>query len=280
MFLYYLFFIFIFGLCVGSFLNVIILRLRNKKTFLKARSYCPKCKKKIVWYDNLPILSFLILKGRCRHCKKKISLQYPLVEFITGILFVIVFLVNLKSSTSGAYSNFQFFSQGLTSLWLAIPNSQFLILLFRDWIFVSILIIIFVYDFRWYLILDKITFPAIGIALIINIFAGFFWVNILIGAIIGGSFFLIQFLLSQGKWIGGGDIRMGVLMGIMLGWKMLLMALFLSYIIGSVVSIILLLFRKKKWGSRIPFGTFLSVATIIILLWGKEICDWYFGIIF
>ncbi|MEA2088316.1 MAG: prepilin peptidase [Patescibacteria group bacterium] len=263
MFVYYLFFVFIFGAIIGSFLNVVILRLRNKKTFLKGRSYCPKCKKKIVWYDNLPVLSFIILKGRCRYCKKKISLQYPIIELITGLLFAIAFLVNLNHSILETDSNF-----------------QFLILLFRDWLFISILIIIFVYDFRWYLILDKITFPAMGAALVINILLGFSLVNILIGAIIGGSFFLIQFLLSQGKWVGGGDIRMGVLMGIMLGWKMLLAALFLAYIIGFIISIILLLFKKKKIKSQIPLGTFLSVATVIILLYGKEIWEWYFNIIF
>ena len=275
-------FIFIFGTIVGSFLNVVILRLHNKKSFLKGRSSCPNCKKQIAWYDNIPILSFIILKGRCRHCKAKISWQYPIIELVTGILFVIAFLVNFENLILEAYPNFQFsifnfqFSNYIFSL---ILNSQFLILLFRDWIFISFLIIIFVYDFRWYLILDKITFPAMGVALVINMFSNFSLVNILIGAIIGGSFFLIQFLWSQGKWIGGGDIRLGVLTGIMLGWKMFLIALFLAYVIGAIISIILLLFKKKKWKSQIPFGTFLSTATIIVLLWGKEIWEWYFSII-
>lgn len=249
-----IFFIFIFGTIIGSFLNVVIFRLRAKKSFLKGRSYCPKCKKQIVWYDNIPILSFLILRAKCRNCKTKISWQYPLVELSIGILFLLFYFKYL--------SNFEFL----------IFDSLFLI---RDWFFVSVLIIIFVYDLKYYLILDKITFPAIAIAFIFNFLLGFSLANILIGAIIGGSFFLIQFLISKGRWIGGGDIRLGVLMGVMLGWKMVILAIMIAYVIGASFSIILLISKKKSLKSQIPLGTFLSAATIIVMLYGNEILEWY-----
>ncbi|MCK5459898.1 prepilin peptidase [Candidatus Parcubacteria bacterium] len=254
MFIYF----FIFGTIIGSFLNVIIFRLRAKKQFLKGRSCCPKCKKKIIWYDNIPIVSFLILRGRCRNCKTKISFQYPLVELSTGILFVIIF-----------FHNYQLLFNLLTT------DYRLLITIFRDLFFVSVLIIIFVYDLKYYLILDKITFPAIIIASIFNLLLGFSLANILISAIIGGSFFLIQFLISKGRWIGGGDIRLGILMGVMLGWKMALLAIMIAYIIGAIISVILLTFKKKGLKSQIPLGTFLSAATIIVMLYGNEILEWY-----
>ncbi|MEA2065410.1 MAG: prepilin peptidase [Patescibacteria group bacterium] len=248
------FYVFILGAIIGSFLNVVIFRLRAKKSFLKGRSYCPKCKKKIAWYDNIPILSFLILRGKCRNCKTKISFQYPLVELSTGVLFVITF-----------FHNYQ----------LPITNYQLPITVFRDWFFVSVLIIIFVYDFKYYLILDKITIPAIIIAFALNFSLGFSLSNILIGAIIGGNFFLIQFLISKGRWIGGGDIRLGILMGVMLGWKMVILAIMIAYIVGAIFSIILLAFKKKGLKSQIPLGTFLSIATMIVMLYGNEILEWY-----
>ena len=227
------------------------------------RSYCPKCRKQIVWYDNIPILSFIILKGKCRYCQKKISWQYPAIELITGLLFILAWNMNVDFSTVSY------------ELWV-----MSYVKLFRDWFIISVMIVIFIYDLRWYLILDKVTIPAGIVVLLFNLALGFNLWNLLISGIIGGSFFLVQFLISKGKWVGGGDIRLGALMGLILGWPNVILAIFLAYIIGSVVAIGLLISRKKKWGSMVPMGIFLSTATIIILFWGEFILNWYLGFLY
>ncbi len=254
-----LIFIFLFGLTIGSFLNCLVWRLHTGES-MGGRSRCPKCKHQIAWYDNLPVLSFILLRGRCRHCGKKISWQYPLVEFITGVLFVVVFILDCKLNIINC---------------LQITNYKLQISLFRDFFLVSVMIIIFIYDLRWYLILDKVTFPAMAVVIILNLLLGLNWQNLLFSGIIGGSFFLFQFIISRGKWVGGGDIRLGLLMGLVLGWKMLLLALFLAYLMGSIIGLGLIIGKKKHWGSQIPFGVFLSPATLIALFWGEQILNWY-----
>ncbi|OGF23339.1 hypothetical protein A2Y83_01330 [Candidatus Falkowbacteria bacterium RBG_13_39_14] len=257
-------FIFILGLCVGSFLNVVIFRLKEGRNFIKGRSICPKCKHKLAWHDNIPLLSYILLKGKCRHCGKKISMQYPAVELAAGVLFLIAF-IKWRS-----ISNF-----------LPAQAGQFLIsnygLLLSYFVFTSILIIIFVYDLRLYLILDKVSIPAIIAAFVLNIILERNYWNLLLAAIIVSGFFFLQFLISKGKWIGGGDIRLGFLMGVMLGWPNAIFALFLAYIIGSITGIGLIVFGKKKMESRVPFGTFLAPAIYIAMLWGGEILRWYMG---
>lgn len=269
MFYFVLFLIFIFGTVIGSFLNCLIWRLHEKKTIL-GRSFCLKCKKQIAWYDNIPILSFIILKGKCRHCGKKILWQYPVVELAAGILFVIAFLVNQESGIR----NQELFILNFS----LIPDSLFFIHLIRDWFIISVMIIIFIYDLRWYLILDIITLPACLIVFIFNLLLGANWQNFLISGIIGGSFFLLQFVISRGKWIGGGDIRLGLLMGLAFGWPMILTALYIAYILGSIVGIYLLATKKKALSGKIPFGVFLSTATVITLFWGGALVEWYWGI--
>ena len=252
-------FIFIFGLIIGSFINCLIYRLHEEKSML-GRSFCPKCKKQIAWYDNIPVLSFIILRGKCRQCHKKISWQYPIVEFAAGLLFVIAF-----------FNNFEFRISNFES----ILNFEFLVNLARNWFIISVMAVIFVYDLRWYLILDKITLPAAALVFIMNLMLGYSLWNLAISGIIGGSFFLIQFVISRGKWIGGGDIRLGLLMGLALGWPMVLVAIFLAYFIGSIAGIGLIISGQKKWGSKIPLGIFLSTTTIITLFWGQQILNWY-----
>jgi prepilin signal peptidase PulO-like enzyme (type II secretory pathway) len=126
--------------------------------------------------------------------------------------------------------------------------------------------------------LDKIILPSCLIVFVFNLVLGAGWLDLVISAIIGSSFFLFQFLVSQGRWIGGGDIRLGFFMGLVLGnWQHLLVALFLAYMLGSVVGIPLILAKKKKWGEKIPFGIFLSTATLIALFWANDILSWYMG---
>jgi len=235
------------GLAAGSFLNVVIYRLHVEKNFLKGRSYCPHCKHSLGIIDLVPIFSFIFLRGKCRYCQKKISWQYPLVEISTVLIYLLLYL-----------------KFGL--------SKEFIVYL----IYSSFLIIIFVYDLRYYLILDKVTIPAIIIAFL----GGLFVLNITFFSLIWGAlgaavFFLLQLAISKGRWIGGGDIRMGFLMGVMLGWKGLIMALVLAYFIGALVGICLVVVKKKRMSSEIPFGTFLSLATVIVILYGDEIFNWY-----
>lgn len=250
-----IFFILIFGLCVGSFLNVVIWRVYKGIT-LFGRSVCQTCGKIIVWYDNIPVISFFVLRGQCRKCKKGISWQYPLVEMSAGILFILAYI-----HSAGRFSNFS--SEGLFTF-------------LRDIVFISFLIVIFVQDLKWYVILDTITLPLGVLALFFNIALGYDWKGVVLGGIIGGGFFLTQFLISRGRWIGGGDIRLGAVMGLMLGWKLVLAALLAAYIAGAIVAVILLALGKKQWSSRIPFGTFLSLATVVMLLYGDVFLEGYF----
>jgi len=265
--------IFLFGLATGSFLNCLIWRLHKKESML-GRSYCPKCRKMIAWYDNIPLLSFLLLKGKCRHCKKKISWQYPVVELITGILFAIAFIVNIHYPLSNIQT-ISIIHYPLSKLY----TFNFILSTIKLWFVIAVMIVIFIYDLRWYLILDKVTLPACLIVLLLNYFLGFGLWNLLISGIIGSSFFLFQFIISRGKWIGGGDIRLGLLMGFILGWPQVILAIFLAYFIGSIAGIGLIISKKKHLGSQVPLGIFLSTSTIIILFWGQEILDWYLNLI-
>ena len=241
-------FIFILGTVIGSFLNVVILRLKNKKSVFKKPSHCPFCKKKLKWHELIPIISFVLQKGRCRKCKKKISWQYPLVEFFTGLVFVLI----------GIYSS------GFINIAFLLVVSCFLI-------------IIFVYDLKYYLVPNKIIYPVIIITFLYNFYSAFF--NKLLAGILGGLFFLIIVLISQGKWMGMGDVKIGVLMGLLLGLPQLFTALFLAFLIGGVVSIILLALKKKALKSEIPLGPFLTGATFITLLWGDILLNWYLNLL-
>ncbi len=262
--MFFYFFIFFSGLCIGSFLNCLIWRLHKGESLL-GRSYCPKCGQQIAWYDNIPVLSFILLGGKCRSCRKAISWQYPAVELATGILFVISVICNLK-----------FVIWNIDSI--QITNYQLPITIFRDWFLICVMIVIFIYDLRWYLILDAVTLPACAIVLILNLFLGISWQNLLVSGIIGSSFFLVQFLISKGRWIGGGDIRLGLLMGLALGWPNILAAILIAYFIGSIAGIGLIMAGRKQWGSKVPLGVFLSVAAVIVLFWGEEIVKWYMGL--
>ena len=237
----------ILGLVVGSFLNAVVYRLHVKVSFMRGRSYCPSCKHDLGAKDLVPLFSYLFLKGKCRYCSKKISWQYPLVEFFTMVSF-------------------------LTLYWQFGLSIDFFVYI----IYTIFLIIIFVYDLKYYLILDKVSVPAIIVAFLLSFFVlEIEFVSLLISALIGGGFFLLQFVISKGKWIGGGDIRLGVIMGFMLGYPVILAALFIAYILGSVIGVVLIAGKKKKWKSQVPFGTFLSIATYIAFIVGEYVVEYY-----
>jgi prepilin signal peptidase PulO-like enzyme (type II secretory pathway) len=273
-----LFFIFISGLCIGSFLNALIYRLYQEEKISVGRSYCPKCKKQLKKRDLVPVLSFIFLTGKCRYCKQPISWQYPLVELLVGFLFLFTYLK--------------------VDSFINIAGTAGVVTLFLYLFFISVLVLVFVFDFKYYLILDKVTIPAGIIILLgnilINVETGLKPVstNLFFGVLIGGGFFYLQYIIPpfgrkifknkiaifKQDWIGGGDVKLGIVMGLMFGWKMTLLALMISYLLGSVVGIMLLVLKKKELGSKLPFGTFLSASSVVVLLWGEEIWKWYVGL--
>jgi len=201
-------FIFIFGLCLGSFINALVYRLYEEIPLGgKARSICPKCKKQLRWQDNIPLLSFVFLLGKCHFCQEKISWQYPAVELITGGLFLLSLLLTMEQWNNGAM----------------ISLFHCFIVLYQ-WFIVSVLITIFLFDLKYSLIPDIISLPAIVVVFAAKIlflspqFSIFNFQFLCFSAIIGGSWFALQYFLSKGRWVGGGDIRLGILMGLILPW--------------------------------------------------------------
>jgi prepilin signal peptidase PulO-like enzyme (type II secretory pathway) len=246
--------IFLLGACIGSLLTCIIDRLATEEeTWLRGRSRCPKCRTALSARSLVPIFSWLFQRGKCRTCHEQISWTYPLIEVATGTLFVLAFL-----------------ERGL-------ENGP---LLLRDWYLIAILIIIFVFDLLYGLIVDSVTLPAIGILTLTSLYFGMPWQVLLFGVLLGAGFFGFQYIVSRGRWIGGGDIRLGALMGAALGWQRVLVALFFSYVVGAIVAMILLGLRRKQWSESVPFGTFLAVGTIIALYWGDAIIGWYVASLF
>lgn len=251
--------IFIFGLVVGSFLNCLIYRLEVGEGFLKGRSFCPYCRHILSWQDLIPLLSFLILRGKCRYCQKSISWQYPLVEIATGLLFLSIF-------------NFQF----------SIFNL----------IIACFLIIIFVYDLKHYIIPDKIIYPAIIFAFLYQLISNFqFPISItnfqfqitnfyfpILSALGAAAFFLFIVLISRGKWMGVGDIKLAFLMGLFLGFPNILVALFSAFFIGAIMGLGLILSDKKTLKSEVPFGPFLVTGTFLALFWGQNLVNWYLNL--
>ena len=282
--------IFIIGLSAGSFLNCLIYRLEEEKSFLKGRSYCPHCKQVLKWQDLIPVLSFLILRGKCRYCQKPISLQYPLVELITGLLFVLIFnfspALAENPAVAGQFSIFSAFG-GIPLGW---DNFQTLINLCFLFSVFCFLIIIFVFDLKHFIIPDKIIYPAIGIVFLYRLFEilNFFprqgggsclggtIFNYLISAVLAGAFFLFVVLITKGRGMGIGDIKLAFLMGLFLGFPDILVALFFAFIIGAIIGIGLILMKKKTLKSEVPFGPFLVAGTFIAFFWGQTFIDWYF----
>lgn len=237
---------FIFGLAIGSFGNAVIYRLRVGTSPFRGRSRCPHCKHELSAADLIPIISFLWLRGRCRYCGKPISWQYPLVELVMGLIALIM-VVRFGLSVQSAVGT----------------------------ILSAFLLVIFVYDLRHQLILDRVSIPALVAALIGSLVLGRQLSSIALGLASGAGFFLVQYVLSKGRWIGGGDIRLGGVLGAGLGWPLVVVCLVLAYLSGAVVAAGLIAIKKKSWSSLIPFGTFLSAAGVVTFLWGGDLLAWY-----
>ena len=255
--------LFILGLVVGSFLNVVIFRLHSGDSFVGGRSKCLNCKTELKSKDLVPLLSYLVLGGKCRYCKVKLSWQYPVVEFATGLAFLFVSF----GIQAGDYANLIFR--------LAVS---------------SIMIVVAVYDLKHYLILDKVIYPAMIVVLAWNIMSDFFsgcgFVSLdcatlggVLAALIASGFFALQYFGSKGRWIGFGDVKLGLLLGLVAGFPGIIFLLFLAYILGAVSGLILIAAGNKELSSRLPFGFFLAISAIITMNYGKLAADWYLKLI-
>ncbi len=244
---------FILGLIVGSFLNVVVYRL-NLAESIWGRSHCPKCRAKIRWYDNIPVASFIILGTKCRDCGEPISWQYPIVELFTGVVF----------AATGNY----FFSALDPQSWLAT---------FYYLVIFSLLLVIFVYDFKFMEIPMIVVWLGVGVAVVYNLLidwmnfnpaAGILTLNIFSGALGAALAFLFFFILvsvSRERWMGMGDAHLAILVGLVLGWPTILLALILAFGIGAVVGVALIAAKKKTMQSQIPFAPFLVTGAILAI---------------
>lgn len=243
------------GLIIGSFLNSVIYRMSDLVTIFSHRSHCPHCKREILWYDLVPLFSFVVLEGKCRFCKRPISLQYPIVEFATSLLFILLYL-----------------GFGITfySIMLAIIS--------------AFLVIIFVYDLYFKIIPNIIVIPAIVVwaaAWILMLVPGANlsipndFHNLIYGGLISGLFIGAIVFFTRGKGMGVGDIKLAFLLGFILGWANALVFLFFAFLLGAIVGVALILTHVKKLKSQIPFGPFLIAGFYLALFFGEKIISWY-----
>jgi len=250
----------IIGLCFGSFINALVWRLHEHKNWFNDRSECIDCHHKLAYFDLFPIISWICLKGKCRYCHKKISIQYPIVEAVVPLVFVVSYFFwpyNLAGAQIAVFSLWLVVVIGLTALAL--------------------------YDLKWMLLPTRLIYLLYVIALVmacIDTYTSIDRLSTIIGYIggvlIGGGLFYILYIVSNGKWIGGGDVRLGFLLGLIAGTlEKSFLLIFLAAILGTIVSLPLILSGKFKRNSLIPFGPFLILATLLVQLFGNDIVQWY-----
>lgn len=241
----------IFGALIGSFLNVCIIRLPKEESIVTPGSHCPHCGTPIQFYDNIPLISYIFLQGRCRHCHRTISFQYPLVEGITALSSFILFM---KFGASLSY--LLYFS------------------------FVAALIVITVIDLYHQIIPDVISIPGIGVGVLASLITPQTTLfNSLIGILLGGgSLFFVatvyQWLFKR-EGMGGGDVKLLAMIGAFLGWKAVILTILLGSLVGSITGIVVMILKRKDFKYAIPFGPFLALGAVISLFYGEGLIRWY-----
>jgi leader peptidase (prepilin peptidase) / N-methyltransferase len=243
----------VFGLCVGSFLNVVIARLPAGRSIAHPGSACPHCGTAIRWYDNLPLLSYFVLRGRCRACRALISWRYPLVELMCGILF------------AAAYLRFG-------------PGTQ----LIAPLVLLSALVAITGIDVDHQIIPDVLSIPGIALGLVASLApGGIGWQDSVLGVVLGGGVFILIIVASAAvlgqPGMGVGDVKLGAMLGAFLGWKLVLLSILLSVLIGGPLAATLLATGRKGRKDPLPFGPFLAAGGVISLFWGDAVLAWYFA---
>lgn len=254
---------FVIGLIIGSFLNVCIYRIPRNESIVYPASHCTECGYKLAWCDLIPLVSYLFLRGRCRSCGTKISLRYPLIELVTGIVFLLLFI-----------------KYGLTLAFLLYA------------VLMSVLIVVFFIDLDHMVILNKLVIFALVAAIIValgnlftplTIYGDNKWWNPFLGALLGSGFLFVVAVLGSivfksDEAMGGGDIKLMLPIGLFLGWRLTILTLFLSVIIAGVVGIVLLALKITSRKSSIPFGPFIVIGCFISIMYGYHIINWYLGI--
>ena len=288
---------FIFGSIVGSFLNVLVERIDTNESPFKGRSHCPYCKKTLTFWELIPIFSYFLLKGRCSQCKNKISIQYPLIEFLTALFFLLLSLRILRLPL-------------IKAVFLNLNPSHFLILLnFLFWFFwVFVFIAISLYDIKKYLILTEVLIPAIVIAAFWRVFYGFFYLfkkdnlflsfskflgkesyvfgnysyflSLILGIIFSFGIIALIVYITKEKAMGWGDAILAFFIGLILGFPESLIALIIAFLIGGFSSLVFIIFKKKNLKSYLPFAPFLSLGALLVMLFGDIIIKSYLSLIY
>ena len=237
------------GLLIGSFLNVVIARMPARRSLWMPGSACPACGTAIAWHDNVPIVSFVLLRGRCRACAIRIPWRYPLIEALTAILFML------------AYARFGLSPALLPALLL-----------------LAALVAITFIDLEHQIIPDAITLPGIVTGVVANVATGAVsWVDSGIGAL-GAGLLFFAIILASGGGMGGGDMKLAAMLGAFLGWQLTLVAVFLAVVTGGVAAVAMLGSRRLGRKDPIPFGPFLAVGGAAALLWGPSLLTWYLNV--
>jgi leader peptidase (prepilin peptidase)/N-methyltransferase len=250
--------LFLLGTAIGSFLNVVAYRTVQGLSPLMGTSFCPHCKHRLYPIDLLPVLSFVFLNGKCRYCKKPISIQYPLVEIATGTIFAFVYVQ-----------------------WNSLFPDSYLYLMYLLFS-LSVLMILFLTDIREGILPNSVTLPAIVVVAVYKLFLliigelslAIFLLDFLSG-LVPALLFLFMVILSGETAMGGGDVKLVFLLGILVGWPSILVALFLAFLTGGFMAVMLILLGRKRFGQTIPFGPFLTLGAAIALLYGQQIIEAY-----
>jgi len=266
--------LFVIGLCVGSFVNAYVWRVYKQETghgkgkqkkapakysILHGRSMCPHCEHQLHAKDLVPVLSWLSLKGKCRYCKKPISPQYPLVELLTAVLFVVSYIA-----------------------WPLLMNIEQWVYLGLWLVSVAVMMALAIYDLKWMILPNRMVAVLLSLALV-QLLVAVIWqqslaplMTALWGALIGGGLFYVLFQLSAGRWIGGGDVKLGAVLGLIVGGPMNgILLLFIASFMGTLVAVPLLALGKAERTSKLPFGPYLLLAAYVVYLFGSRLVDWY-----
>ncbi len=249
----------VWGLCFGSFASATVWRLHKKRNFVTERSECEHCHHVLAWYDLIPVISWLSLGGRCRYCRKRLSLEYPLTELVTAGLFAAVYYYWPNSLQGWEWLRL--------GVWLVLVVGFMILTL---------------YDGKWFLLPDKVVYPLLVIVVaeralqaIIAADANIIRETVL-GIVFGGGLFLLLYEVSSGRWIGGGDVKLGFVIGAAVGGPLkAMLVLFFASCIGSIYGVAMMLSGRLKRQGHIPFGPFLMAAAIPVFLFGEQIIRWY-----
>lgn len=250
------------GLAAGALMNARVARSPGGQAVLSRRA-CSVCAHPVAVADMMPVVGNMRLRGQCRRCRAVVPWHYAAAEVGVAVLFML------------------FAARVLWGVWIPsyVAPAEYFLLFLRDALLSVCLVYIFLFDALASVIPDKISLPAIFVAFALNLMLGVPPLVVLFGALLIASFFAFQTLASAGKWVGGGDVRVGFLMGALLGPWLGVASLVLSYMLGAVVGLQLLLFRKANMNDHVPFGTFMVISMIVMMLWGEYLLGWYFNLI-